>query len=43
VDDPRRWAQDIDQPQGRAVNFPITGDADLKVATLHDMLPAGRP
>src|SRR5437773_7264470 len=40
VSDNRRWAKDIQETQGRAPNYPITGDADLAVAKLYDMLPA---
>jgi alkyl hydroperoxide reductase subunit AhpC len=40
VDDHRRWAKDIEETQGTAPNYPIIGDADLKVAKLYDMLPA---
>ncbi len=34
------WAKDIEETQGTAPNFPMIGDADLKVAKLYDMLPA---
>jgi thioredoxin-dependent peroxiredoxin len=40
VDDHQRWAQDIAETQGSAPNYPIIGDADLKVSKLYDMLPA---
>ena len=40
VDDHRRWAKDIEETQGAPVNYPMIGDADLKVAKLYDMLPA---
>jgi alkyl hydroperoxide reductase subunit AhpC len=40
VDDHKRWAKDIEETQGTAPNYPIIGDADLKVAKLYDMLPA---
>jgi thioredoxin-dependent peroxiredoxin len=36
-----RWAKDIEETQGHAVNYPMIGDTDLKVATLYDMLPEG--
>ncbi|MDB5429374.1 MAG: Peroxidase [Caulobacter sp.] len=39
VDNHARWAADIEETQGHAVNFPMIGDTDLKVATLYDMLP----
>ena len=34
------WSKDIARTQGHAVNFPIIGDPELKVAKLFDMLPA---
>jgi thioredoxin-dependent peroxiredoxin len=40
VQDHTRWAKDIEETQGTAPNYPIIGDADLKVAKLYDMLPA---
>jgi thioredoxin-dependent peroxiredoxin len=40
VDDHKRWANDIKETQGQAPNYPIIGDADLKVAKLYSMLPA---
>jgi len=36
----RQWAGDIRDVSGHAVNYPIIGDSDLKVAKLYDMLPA---
>ncbi|MEO6377833.1 MAG: peroxiredoxin [Caulobacteraceae bacterium] len=39
VDNHSRWAADIEETQGHAVNFPMIGDTDLKVAKLYDMLP----
>jgi len=38
VDDHKRWAKDIEETQGTAVNFPIIGDSDLAVAKLYDMI-----
>ncbi|MGH6851883.1 MAG: peroxiredoxin [Methylocella sp.] len=35
-----RWAKDIEETQGYAVNYPMIGDPALKVAKLYDMLPA---
>ncbi len=35
-----RWAKDIEETQGHAVNYPMIGDPELKVAKLYDMLPA---
>ena len=40
VDDHKRWASDIEETQGAAPNYPIIGDAELKVAKLYEMLPA---
>src|SRR4026207_1622878 len=40
VDDHSRWAKDIEETQGAAVNYPMIGDPDLKVSKLYDMLPA---
>ncbi len=36
-----KWAADIEETQGHAVNFPMIADTDLNVATLYDMLPEG--
>jgi alkyl hydroperoxide reductase subunit AhpC len=35
-----RWAKDIEETQGHAVNYPMIGDPRLKIAKLYDMLPA---
>ncbi len=40
VDSHGKWAKDIEETQGTALNFPMIGDADLKVSKLYDMLPA---
>ncbi|HEY2028622.1 MAG TPA: peroxiredoxin [Myxococcales bacterium] len=40
VDDHSKWAKDIEETQGAAVNFPLIGDPDLKIAKLYEMLPA---
>src|ERR687884_2022343 len=40
VDDHKKWAKDIEETQGAAVNYPMIGDSDFKVAKLYDMLPA---
>ena len=40
VDNHARWAKDIEETQGYAVNYPMIGDPDLKVAKLYNMLPA---
>jgi alkyl hydroperoxide reductase subunit AhpC len=39
VSDHQRWRNDIEETQGKAVNYPLIGDHDLKVAKLYDMLP----
>jgi alkyl hydroperoxide reductase subunit AhpC len=33
------WAQDIEETQGAAPNYPMIGDRNLEVAKLYDMLP----
>ena len=40
VADHLRWIPDIGETQGVAVNYPIIGDHDYKVAQLYHMLPA---
>jgi alkyl hydroperoxide reductase subunit AhpC len=40
VDNHARWAKDIEETQGTAVNYPMIGDPELKVAKLYNMLPA---
>jgi alkyl hydroperoxide reductase subunit AhpC len=35
-----KWAADIEETQGHAVNYPMIGDPKLEVAKLYDMLPA---
>jgi len=39
VEDHKNWSKDIEETQGVAVNYPLIGDPDLKVAKLYDMLP----
>jgi alkyl hydroperoxide reductase subunit AhpC len=34
-----RWAADIEETQGHAVNYPMIGDPELKIAKTYDMLP----
>ena len=41
VSNHERWAKDIEETQGHAVNYPMIGDPELKVATAYDMLPEG--
>jgi len=38
VEDHKAWSKDIEETQGNAVNFPIIGDTDRKVAELYDMI-----
>src|SRR5476649_2438697 len=33
-----KWAGDIEETQGSALNFPLIGDEDRKVADLYDMI-----
>ena len=40
VSDHNNWVNDIEETQGHAVNYPLIGDPELKVAQLYDMLPA---
>ena len=40
ADSHAKWAKDIEETQGAAVNYPMIGDADLHVAKLYNMLPA---
>ena len=35
-----KWAGDIEETQGHAVNYPMIGDPELKIAKLYGMLPA---
>jgi len=38
VDDHKRWASDIQETQGHALNFPLIADPDRKVAGLYGMI-----
>jgi thioredoxin-dependent peroxiredoxin len=38
VEDHNKWVSDIEETQGTAVNFPMIGDPDRKVADLYDMI-----
>src|ERR1051326_1303345 len=40
VDKHEQWADDIEETQGTAVNFPMIGDPDLKISKPYGMLPA---
>ncbi len=43
VDNHAKWAKDIEETQGAAVNYPMIGDPELKVSKLYGMLPADAP
>ena len=38
VSDHRRWAGDIEETQGKALNFPLIGDPERKISDLYDMI-----
>jgi alkyl hydroperoxide reductase subunit AhpC len=38
ADSHKRWAEDIAETQGTALNFPVIADPDHKVAELYDMI-----
>jgi len=38
ADSHKRWAADIEETQGTALNFPVIADPDHKVAELYDMI-----
>ncbi|CAH1194476.1 Alkyl hydroperoxide reductase subunit C-like protein [Candidatus Nitrotoga sp. BS] len=40
VSNHEKWAKDIEETQGHAVNYPMIGDENLAVAKLYNMLPA---
>ncbi|TCD16077.1 peroxiredoxin [Oricola cellulosilytica] len=40
VESHEKWKDDIKAATGHAVDYPMIGDKDLKVAKLYDMLPA---
>jgi len=40
VSDHKKWVGDIEETQGHAVNYPLIGDPELKVAKAYNMLPA---
>src|SRR5438477_10796900 len=37
VENHAKWAEDIKETQGHAVNYPMIGDRDLAIAKLYDM------
>lgn len=38
VEDHKKWAKDIEETQGQALNFPVLGDQDRKISDLYDMI-----
>ena len=38
IDSHAGWAKDIEETQGTALNFPLIGDSERKVADLYDMI-----
>jgi thioredoxin-dependent peroxiredoxin len=38
LDDHEKWAEDIRETQGHALNFPLLADPDRKVSLLYDMI-----
>jgi alkyl hydroperoxide reductase subunit AhpC len=40
VENHKRWANDIQETQGHAPNYPMIGDTDLTIAKRYGMLPA---
>jgi thioredoxin-dependent peroxiredoxin len=40
VENHAKWSADIAETQGKAPNYPMIGDTDLKVSKLYGMLPA---
>jgi alkyl hydroperoxide reductase subunit AhpC len=38
VDSHEKWEKDIEETQGTAVNFPMIGDPDRRIANLYDMI-----
>jgi len=38
LEDHHRWAGDIEETQGAALNFPLLADPERKIATLYDMI-----
>ena len=39
VSDHQKWSKDIEETQGHALNYPLVGDPELRVAKAYDMLP----
>jgi alkyl hydroperoxide reductase subunit AhpC len=38
IDSHKKWAKDIEETQGAALNFPVIADSEQKVALLYDMI-----
>ncbi|MFI5175696.1 MAG: peroxiredoxin [Terriglobia bacterium] len=38
LEDHKKWANDIKETQGHALNFPVIADGDRKVSNLYDMI-----
>lgn len=38
TDSHKKWAEDIEETQGAALNFPVIADPDHKIAELYDMI-----
>ncbi len=38
IEDHEAWSKDIEETQGHALNYPLIGDSDLKVAKLYGMI-----
>jgi len=38
TDSHKKWAKDIEETQGQALNFPVIADSERKVADLYDMI-----
>ena len=39
VEDHEKWAKDIEETQGTALNYPLIGDSDFNISKLYGMLP----
>ena len=39
VEDHDKWAKDIEETQGTAINYPLIGDRDFNISKLYGMLP----
>jgi alkyl hydroperoxide reductase subunit AhpC len=41
VEDHKRWAKDLEETQGYALNYPLIADTDLTISRAWSMLPGG--